>query len=157
MTEQQATVYLDEGGRLCQVTRFRVRYHETDRMGVVHHAAYVTWFEEGRSAFTRALGYSYAQMEEDGIGLAVSELEARYHAPARYDEEVVVITRLDALRSRGLTFTYEVRRSADDLLLVTGATRLISIDASGRVSTLPAALRAQTESLLERLSDPLHS
>jgi len=156
MIEQQATVYLDEQGRLCQVARFRVRYHETDRMGVVHHAAYVTWFEEGRSAFTRALGYSYAQMEADGIGLAVSELEARYHAPARYDEEIIVITRLETLRSRGLAFAYEVRRSADNLLLVTGMTRLISIDASGRVCSLPPALTTQTESLLNRLADPAH-
>jgi acyl-CoA thioester hydrolase len=153
---EQPAVYLNERGRLCQCTRFRVRYHETDRMGVVHHAAYVTWFEEGRSAFTRALGYSYAQMEADGIGLFVSELEARYHAPARYDEEVAVITCLDVLRSRGLVFTYEIKRNAEGLLLVTGMTGLISIDASGRVCTLPPAIRLQTEALLKSLSTPAH-
>jgi acyl-CoA thioester hydrolase len=145
MTQQ--IIYLNERERPCVATCFRVRYHETDRMGVVHHAAYVTWFEEGRSAFTRALGYSYAQMEADGMGLAVSELGARYLAPARYDEEVVVVTCLEALRSRELVFTYEVRRGADERVLVTGMTRLVSIDASGRVRSLPPALRARTHAL----------
>lgn len=143
----QQTIYLNERERPCVATRFRVRYHETDRMGVVHHAAYVTWFEEGRSDFTRALGYSYAQMEADGIGLAVSEIEARYLAPARYDEEIIVVTCLEALRSRELVFTYKVRRGADERLLVTGMTRLISMDASGRVRSLPPALHERAHAL----------
>ena len=138
------TVYRDAKGRLCADTRFRVRYFETDRMGVVHHASYIGWFEEGRSAFTRALGYPYAQMEADGIGLAVTELAARYLHPARYDEEVVVATCLQAMRSRELTFGYEVRRAADRVLLATGVTRLISVDGAGQARRLPEGLRRRT-------------
>jgi acyl-CoA thioester hydrolase len=149
MIEQLQGIYLDERNRPCQVTSFRVRYHETDRMGIVHHAAYVTWFEEGRSAFTRALGYSYAKMEADGIGLAVSALEARYLMPAHYDEEVVIVTCLEAMRSRELVFSYEVRRGADERLLVTGVTRLISVDASGHVCSLPTALKSRTDALVK--------
>ncbi len=67
----------DSKGRLVVETRFRVRFYETDAMGIVHHAAYITWFEEGRSAFMRALGYPYAEMERDGVSLAVAEVAAR--------------------------------------------------------------------------------
>jgi len=91
-------------------TRFRVRFYETDQMGVVHHAAYITWFEEGRSAFTRAIGTPYSQLEREGLSLAVAEVNARYHRPAVYDDEVRVIVCLEQLQSRGMTFSYEVRR-----------------------------------------------
>ena len=133
----------DSGGQPAVEIRFRVRYHETDAMRIVHHTAYITWFEEGRSALTRALGYPYTQMEADGVALAVAEVTARYHQPARYDEEVSVTTRLVALRSRGMTFTYEIRRAADGALLVTGETRHISVDAAGRVRRIPDAMRAR--------------
>ena len=93
-------------------TRFRVRFYETDQMGVVHHAAYITWFEEGRSAFTRAIGYPYSQLEREGFSLAVAEVNARYHRPAVYDDEVRVIVCLEQLQSRGMTFSYEVRRAS---------------------------------------------
>src|SRR5512144_1605324 len=88
--------------------RFRVRYFGTDAMGIVHHAAYITWFEEGRSSFTRAVGYPYAQLEREGISLAVAEVAARYHRPGRYDGEIRVETCLEQLGSRGMAFTYEV-------------------------------------------------
>ncbi len=133
----------DAGGQPVVETRFRVRFFETDQMGVVHHAAYITWFEEGRSAFTRAIGYPYAQMERDGISLAVSEVSARYHQPARYDEEVIVAACLAAFPSRGMTFTYEVRRAADGALLVTGSTKHISVDAQGRTQRIPEEMRAR--------------
>jgi acyl-CoA thioester hydrolase len=120
---------------------FRVRYFETDAMGIVHHAAYITWFEEGRSAFTRAIGYPYSRMEQEGISLAVADVKARYHRPARYDDEVRVTARLSQLGSRGMTFSYEVRRVADGDLLVSGSTRHISVDGQGRVTLLSASLR----------------
>ena len=131
------------GGWPAVETRFRVRFCETDQMGVVHHAAYITWFEEGRSAFTRAIGYPYAQMERDGVSLAVAEVSARYHRPARYDEEVVVATRLAEFPSRGMTFTYEVRRAADGELLVSGLSRHISVDAQGHTRRIPDEMRAR--------------
>lgn len=133
----------DAGGQPVVETRFRVRFFETDQMGVVHHAAYITWFEEGRSAFTRAIGYPYAQMERDGLSLAVSEVNARYHQPARYDEEVIVATHLTEFPSRGMTFTYEVRRATDGTLLVTGSTKHISVDAQGRTQRIPDEMRAR--------------
>jgi acyl-CoA thioester hydrolase len=129
------------GGRPAVEVTFRVRYFETDAMGIVHHASYITWFEEGRSAFTRALGYPYSQLERDGVSLAVAEVTARYQRPARYDDEVQVTAALSQLGSRGMTFSYEVRRAADGELLVTGATRHVSIDAEGKVTLLPVALR----------------
>lgn len=132
-------------------TRFRVRYAETDAMGIVHHAAYITWFEEGRSAFTRAIGYPYARMEAEGVLLAVTEVAARYHLPARYDEEVIVATQLHEFLSRGMTFVYEVRRAADHALLVTGSTRHISVDARGRVRRIPDEMRARIEAGLAAL------
>ncbi len=70
-------------GRPVVETRFHVRYFETDAMGIVHHAFYITWFEEGRSALTRALGYPYSRLEHEGISLALAEVTARYHQPAR--------------------------------------------------------------------------
>jgi len=133
-------------------TRFRVRFCETDQMGVVHHAAYITWFEEGRSAFTRAIGYPYRQMEADGLSLAVAEVQARYRRPAAYDEEVAVRARLDELQSRGMTFSYEIRRVADDALLVTGMTRHISVDHHGGVKRIPDAMREKLLAGIARLT-----
>ncbi len=128
--------YRDAEGRPVVETRFRVRYFETDAMRIVHHAVYLTWFEEGRSAFTRAIGYPYARMEADGILLAVAEVHARYHQPARYDDEVIVATCLEAFPSRGMTFVYEVRRASDGELLVSGSTKHIAIDGSGRTKRI---------------------
>jgi acyl-CoA thioester hydrolase len=136
-------LYRDAGGRPVVETRFRVRYHETDAMGIVHHSAYITWFEEARSAFTRAVGYPYSRMEADGVLLAVAEVTARYHLPARYDEEVIVSACLAEFPSRGMTFTYEVRRATDGALLVTGSTKHISMDPQGRTKRIPEEMRAR--------------
>lgn len=141
MTDANTRLTTAANGLPAVEVTFRVRYFETDAMGIVHHAAYITWFEEGRSAFTRAIGYPYSRMEQEGISLAVAEVTARYHRPARYDDEVRVIAALSQLGSRGMSFGYEVRRVADDELLVSGATRHISVDAHGKVTLLPASLR----------------
>lgn len=142
--------YTNAEGKPVVETCFRVRFYETDRMGVVHHAAYVTWFEEGRSSFTRAIGYPYSQMESEGVSLAVAEVNARYHRPARYDEEVVVATCLTDLLSRGMNFTYEIRRASDGELLVTGSSRHISVDAEGAVRRIPQAMRERLEAGIAR-------
>jgi acyl-CoA thioester hydrolase len=138
---EETSLYRNADGKLVVEKRFHVRYHETDTMGIVHHAAYLTWFEEGRSAFTRAIGYPYARMEAEGAALAVTEVVARYVQPARYDDEVVVAACLEELRSRGMTFAYEVRRASDGALLVSGMTRHISVDATGRAKRLPDGWR----------------
>ncbi len=104
-------------------TRVRVRYAETDQMGVVYHANYLVWFEVGRVELIRQMGLDYRQMEaEDGCMIAVVEATARYRAPARYDEELVVRTRVSGFRSALLKFAYEVTRVEDGLVLCTGET-----------------------------------
>jgi acyl-CoA thioester hydrolase len=121
---------------------FRVRYAETDQMGVVYHTNYLVWCEVGRTDFIRARGMSYADMERSGVGLAVSELTARFHAAARYDDAIRVRTTLAEVRSRGITFDYLITDVATGRRLVTARTALISIDVDGRPTALPASVRA---------------
>lgn len=122
--------------------QFRVRYAETDRMGVVYHANYLIWCEVGRTDFIRARGMSYADMERAGIGLAVSELSARFHAAARYDEMIRVRTTLAAVRSRSIIFDYMITNAETGVRLLTARTSLVSIDPAGRLVILPTAIRA---------------
>ena len=121
---------------------FRVRYAETDQMGVVYHTNYMIWCEVGRTDFIRARGMSYADMERAGIGLAVSEMSARFHAAARYDELIRVRTTLAEVRSRGITFDYLITRSVDGHRLVSARTALVSIDRTGRPIALPTMVRS---------------
>ena len=121
---------------------FRVRYAETDQMGVVYHTNYLIWCEVGRTDLIRARGMSYADMERAGVGLAVSELSARFHSAARYDDMIRVRTTVAEIRSRGITFDYVISRAESGDRLVTARTALISIDASGRPVALPAPVRA---------------
>jgi acyl-CoA thioester hydrolase len=121
---------------------FRVRYAETDQMGVVYHTNYLVWCEVGRTDFIRTRGMSYAEMERSGVGLAVSELTARFHAAAKYDDAIRVRTTLAEVRSRGITFDYLITDVATGRRLVTARTALISIDPQGRPTPLPASVRA---------------
>jgi acyl-CoA thioester hydrolase len=121
---------------------FRVRYAETDQMGVVYHTNYLIWCEVGRTDFIRARGMSYADIERAGIGLAVSELSARFHGAARYDDLVRVRTTLADVRSRGITFDYLITRAGSGERLVTARTALVSIDRDGRLVALPREVRA---------------
>lgn len=119
-----------------------MRYAETDQMGVVYHANYLIWCEVGRTDFIRARGMSYADMERAGVGLAVSELSARYHAAARYDDLIRVRTTLGDVRSRGITFDYVITNADTGARLVTARTALVSIDAAGKPTALPPGIRA---------------
>lgn len=119
----------------------RVRYAETDQMGVVYHANYLVWCEIGRTDFIRTGGTSYAEIERAGVTLAVSEASLRYHAPARYDDRIRVETRLTELRSRKITFDYLVANADSGERLVTAQTVLISLDASGRPRAMPPHVR----------------
>jgi acyl-CoA thioester hydrolase len=121
---------------------FRVRYAETDQMGVVHHTNYLVWCEVGRTDFIRARGMSYADMERAGVGLAVSELSARFHSAARYDDMIRVRTTLADVRSRGITFDYMITNATTGSRLVTARTALVSIDANGRLTALPSNVRS---------------
>lgn len=101
----------------------RVRYAETDQMGVVYHANYLVWFEVGRVEFIRQIGLDYRSMEqEEGALIAVIEVRARYKAPARYDDELLVRTRLGSVRGSVVRFSYEILRASDSTLLCEGET-----------------------------------
>jgi acyl-CoA thioester hydrolase len=119
-------------------TRLRVRYAETDQMGVVYHANHLIWFEVGRVELMRQMGFSYRDMErEDGRFIAVAEVKCRYRAPVHYDEEVVVRTRLKAVRESVIIFGYELARVETGALLAEGQTTHIVTDLNMKVSTLP--------------------
>jgi acyl-CoA thioester hydrolase len=120
---------------------FRVRYGETDRMGVVYHAEYLAWCEMGRTEYIRSLGMSYAEMERRGVPLAVAEATLRYHAPARYDDVIRVSTVLTRLGSRGLTFEYVISRVDSGLRLASASTTLVALDPAGRATTIPLDIR----------------
>jgi acyl-CoA thioester hydrolase len=121
---------------------FRVRYGETDRMGVVYHAEYLAWCEMGRTEYIRSLGMSYADMERSGVPLAVAEATIRYHAPARYDDVIRVSTVLTRLGSRGLTFDYVISRADSGMRLASASTTLVALDPEGRATTIPPNIRA---------------
>jgi acyl-CoA thioester hydrolase len=118
-------------------TTFRVRYAETDQMGIVHHASYVAWLEEGRSQWMRVHGNSYAQFEKEGLLLVVSELCLRYKQPARYDQRVTIRCWVESVRSRQIQFNYEVVDAETGALLVNGYTQLICLDREGKVARIP--------------------
>ncbi|AHG90736.1 4-hydroxybenzoyl-CoA thioesterase [Gemmatirosa kalamazoonensis] len=123
------------------VTELRVRYAETDQMGVVYHANYLAWCEVGRTEFIRTGGMSYRQMEEAGVALAVAEASLRFHAPARYDDLIRVETTMTDVRSRSVTFDYLVSRADDGVRLVSASTRLVSIDRNSRPTAMPGPVR----------------
>jgi acyl-CoA thioester hydrolase len=103
-------------------TSVRVRYKETDQMGVVHHTNYIVWFEVGRTDLLRRLGLSYRDLEARGILLPVVDLSCRYAEAARYDDEIRVLTRIAALNPGKIVFSYEIRRKSDDVRLARGTT-----------------------------------
>lgn len=110
-------------------TRLRVRYAETDRMGVVYHSNFVIWFEVGRVELLRQLGFEYSQMEQqDNCHIPVVDLRVRYKAPAQYDDEIVIRTELKNVRASLLHFSYEIFRERDRALLATGETMHIIVD-----------------------------
>jgi acyl-CoA thioester hydrolase len=119
-------------------SRVRVRYAETDQMGVVYHANYLVWFEIGRVDFIRSLGMDYRSMErEDGLGIAVVDVSARYKAPARYDDELRIETRLVAARGAVIKFGYKVIRNSDDVVLCEGETVHVVVDREMKKRSLP--------------------
>jgi acyl-CoA thioester hydrolase len=118
--------------------RVRVRYAETDQMGVVYHSNYLIWFEVGRVEFIRQMGLDYKQMEAEGCGIAVVEVHARYRAPARYDDELVIETQLLAARGAVVRFGYRVVRVGDGALLCEGETFHVCVGMDMKKRALPA-------------------
>lgn len=120
-----------------RTARVRVRYAETDRMGVVYHANYFVWFEIGRTEWLRATGWSYREMEQDGTSLPVIEAHCAFRQPARYDDELDIRARASRLTPVRVRFDYEVVRDGHDLI-ATGYTIHAAIDGRGRPCRLPA-------------------
>ncbi len=120
---------------------FYVRYAETDAMGIVHHASYIVYFEEGRSNYARQRGSDYASFERSGLYLTVAEVHARYVKPAVYGQLITVRCWIEEMKSRTLTFGYEIVDAASRDLLVSGSSKHICITHDGRVTTIPQAWR----------------
>lgn len=94
----------------------RVRYQETDRMGIVYHSNYIIWFDMGRTEFMRSLGYEYSQLEKDGIWLPIIEVGCKYKSPALYDDEITIETYIEELTRVRIKFRYKVFRGEDVLV-----------------------------------------
>jgi acyl-CoA thioester hydrolase len=119
----------------------RVRYAETDQMGIAHHAEYFAWFEVARTDLLRACGTTYRQMEADGVRLPVIEASARYLKPVLYDDVLEVRTEVTGVGGARVGFAYEVRREGTEGPLATGATEHATVDMRGRPRRIPDVLR----------------
>ena len=119
----------------------RVRYAETDKMGVVYYANYFVWFEVARTDLLRTLGWSYREMELSGVSLPVIEAHCEYARPARYDDEIEIRTTGRMLSPVRMEFNYEVRLTSDATVAATGRTTHASIDQSGRPCRMPERIR----------------
>ena len=119
------------------VTRLRVRYAETDKMGIVYYANYFVWFEVARTDLLRELGWSYREMEHAGVSLPVIEAQCEYKRPAKYDDEIDVRTQGRMISPIRMQFDYEVIRAGDGVLAAAGRTVHAALDREGRPCRLP--------------------
>jgi acyl-CoA thioester hydrolase len=127
-----------------QEARLRVRYAETDQMGVVYYANHLVWMEVGRVEYCKAVGFNYRDMElDDGVLLAVVEVQCRYLHPARFDDEVIVGTWIEEANTRMVRFGYQMRRAADERVLATGSSRHLFCSRDLKPVRLPSKYRAQ--------------
>src|SRR5688572_28777181 len=135
-------------------TDIRVRYAETDKMGIVHHSNYLIWFEAGRSDLCRARGFSYKEMEEqDNALMVVAESYVRYKSPAFYEDVLIVRTQVAEIRSRSIRFIYEIYRESDDTLLAEGETLHLVTDENKKVKLIPDVYRERLLYETDEISD----
>lgn len=113
-------------------SRLRVRYKDTDQMGIAHHANYIVWFEIGRTDLCRAAGFPYPEIEARGYILVVTDIQCRYRTPYRYDDEVVVRTSIGEMNSRSITFAYELYDARGETLHATGTSSHLWLDEKSR-------------------------
>lgn len=123
------------------VSTVRVRYAETDQMGVVYHANYLVWFEVARTDLLRSTGWTYREMEAAGVSLPVIEVECAYRRPARYDDELDIAAEGRLLSPVRVEFTYTVTRRPDGEVVATGVSRHAALGKDGRPCRLPARVR----------------
>lgn len=123
--------------------RFRVRYAETDQMGVVYHANYLVWMEMARTELCRVSGVRYRDIEiNDGLAMAVADVQCRYHSPARYDDEIAAKAWLEHSHARMITFGYEIRNAETATLLASGKTKHVMLNKEGRPVKIPLKYHA---------------
>ena len=117
-------------------TLYRVKFFDTDTMGVVHHSNYIRWFETGRVEFLRTLGIDLNEMMSDGILFPIIEVGAKFHAPAKFDDELEIITTAEVLSRAKMKFNYEIRRRGEEKILAEGnSTNVFTSD--GKICRLP--------------------
>ena len=120
-------------------TEVRVRYAETDQMGMVYYSNYLVWFEVGRAEYCRQRGLAYRDFEHKAQAyLAVAEVQCRYHVPARYDDVLIIRTRVESFRKRLIIFQYEIVKRESETLIAEGKTVHVVLDKNGRPKTFPA-------------------
>ncbi len=124
-----------------RTSRLRVRYAETDQMGVVYYANYLVWFEVGRTDWLRQTDWTYRDMERDGVSLPVIEAHCEYRQPARYDDEITVATLATLVSPVRLRFDYEVTRDGHETVAASGYTVHAAMNASGKPCRLPSRVR----------------
>jgi acyl-CoA thioester hydrolase len=123
------------------ISQVRVRYAETDKMGVVYYANYFVWFEVARADLLRSLGWTYREMEVAGVALPVIEAQCQYHLSAKYDDELEVRAEGRMLSAVRMEFTYQVVRKGETAVAASGRTVHAAVDATGRPCRLPARIR----------------
>ena len=134
---------------LLSKTHLRVRYAETDQMGIVYHSNYLIWFEVGRTELFRELNLPYTKFEEQGIGLAVVEASCRYRKPTRYDDELIIVTEIEQMTSRRVTFSYRV--FLEETLMAEGKTVHVFMNKAGRATDVRKyEIWKSSESVLEK-------
>lgn len=126
----------------------RVRYKETDQMGIAHHANYLAWFEIGRTDLCRSLGTSYREIEETGLLMVVAEVGCRYRTPFRYDDQVIIRTGVEAVSARGMRFIYELRNE-EGAVCATGFSAHIWLD---RETRRPVSVRGEILETFRKLA-----
>jgi len=129
----------------------RVRYAETDQMGVVYHANYLVWCDMARTEYLRAAGASYRELEATGVRLAVTEASVRYRAPARFDEAVAIRCWVREVEARRVIFGYAMTRVYDQRVVATAQTTLMALDSAHALSSIPPDVRAK----LVAIPDPV--
>lgn len=121
------------------------RYAETDQGGVVHHSVYPVWFEMGRTELLRANGLAYKDLEQAGVFFVVAELHIKYHRPARYDEQLQLVTRCSSATASKIEHTYKLNRCSDGATLVEGSSVLACVNAEGKIRRLPEFMHPEPE------------
>jgi acyl-CoA thioester hydrolase len=122
----------------------RVRYAETDSMGVLHHSRYWVYFEMGRTELLRLAGVTYRECESSGVFFVVARCSAKFLAPARYDDLLTLTTRISRMGQAKIDHAYELRRKADNILVATAETTIACVDRSGQVQQIPAFIRGES-------------